>query len=218
MKKRILCYGDSLTWGYYPIKGTRISQRWPQIMAEDLGDEYVVIEDGLNGRTTCLDKPWSCYRNGLSSLPYSLIAQKPIDLFILFLGTNDYSLIKNADEAFNCMENFIYHVINANIIYGKTSAQKIFEGKPEILFVIPGPIKNTNLSLEQQDQDKEVLISKLVQDKYEQLANKYHLHYIFAKDYAVGSDMDGVHYMPEEHVKLGHAMADKVKEIFGRLD
>ena len=50
--KRILCYGDSNTWGYRPILGTRCDSgtRWPARLASLTGRE--VAEEGLNGRTT----------------------------------------------------------------------------------------------------------------------------------------------------------------------
>ncbi|QGP50992.1 hypothetical protein PsalN5692_02465 [Piscirickettsia salmonis] len=52
--KTILCYGDSLTWGYNPENSGRCSfdQRWTGVLQENLGGDYRVIEAGLNGRTT----------------------------------------------------------------------------------------------------------------------------------------------------------------------
>ena len=51
---RILCYGDSNTWGYIP--GTdhqRFSkeERWTGVLQTMLGDTYEIIEEGLNSRT-----------------------------------------------------------------------------------------------------------------------------------------------------------------------
>ena len=62
--KRILCFGDSLTWGYDPAKRVRFEEdsRWPCVMQAALGDDYKVIEEGQNGRTIyrCLPrKPYS---------------------------------------------------------------------------------------------------------------------------------------------------------------
>ena len=53
MKKRILCFGDSNTWGYNPVGGARYDDetRWPMRMQHVLGNDYSVIEEGLNGRT-----------------------------------------------------------------------------------------------------------------------------------------------------------------------
>lgn len=41
-RKRILCYGDSNTWGYIPEIGTRYEEdmRYPGVLAAELGREY----------------------------------------------------------------------------------------------------------------------------------------------------------------------------------
>ena len=82
--KTVLCYGDSNTWGYNP-RGGRFDYtiRWPTVMASllnkgatgplqgkpDSGDcPYWVVEEGLNGRTTCLEDPIEGDRNGLRQL------------------------------------------------------------------------------------------------------------------------------------------------------
>ena len=51
--KRILCYGDSNTWGFIPGSGKRYPSdvRWTGVMSKALGEEYEVIEAGLNGRS-----------------------------------------------------------------------------------------------------------------------------------------------------------------------
>ncbi len=57
--KTILCYGDSLTWGYDPRDGTRypFNQRWPGVLQQELGNGFRVIEEALSGRTTFVDSP-----------------------------------------------------------------------------------------------------------------------------------------------------------------
>ena len=54
MGKRILCIGDSNTWGYIPGSGERYEKnvRWTGKLAQMLGENYEVIEEGMNGRTT----------------------------------------------------------------------------------------------------------------------------------------------------------------------
>ena len=50
-KFRILCFGDSNTFGYIPGRGGRYDRhtRWPGRLQELLGSEYQVIEEGLCG-------------------------------------------------------------------------------------------------------------------------------------------------------------------------
>ena len=89
--KRILCYGDSNTWGNIPADGRRYPAdvRWTGVAAKLLGDGYSIIEEGLNGRTTSFDDYYVDCRNGRKGLGYALCAHAPIDLIVVSLGTND---------------------------------------------------------------------------------------------------------------------------------
>lgn len=91
MEKVILCYGDSNTWGYNPATAKRFPReiRWTGRLQALLGKEYVVIEEGLNSRTVVWDDPVNGYRSGFSYLIPCLDSQKPVDLVIVMLGTND---------------------------------------------------------------------------------------------------------------------------------
>ncbi|MFO7848397.1 MAG: SGNH/GDSL hydrolase family protein [Spirochaetia bacterium] len=89
--KRILCYGDSNTWGNIPISGARYGEdiRWPGVLAALMGPDYRVIEEGLNGRTTVFEDPLQEGRNGKTYLLPCLLSHRPLDIVILMLGTND---------------------------------------------------------------------------------------------------------------------------------
>src|SRR3989344_7007518 len=89
--KRILCYGDSNTWGYIPATAKRhpVGIRWTSLLQEKLSSDYEIIEEGLNSRTTDMDDPKHIGKNGLIYLRPCLETHDPIDLIILFLGTND---------------------------------------------------------------------------------------------------------------------------------
>jgi lysophospholipase L1-like esterase len=92
--RSILCYGDSNTWGFVPgTEGERFpwDVRWPGVLQAELGSEYRVIEEGLSGRTTVLENPLEPYRNGREYLIPCLQSHQPIDLVVIFLGTNDLS-------------------------------------------------------------------------------------------------------------------------------
>ena len=97
MKKHILCLGDSNTHGYCADPadcadgGIRFNEdeRWTKLLQKYLGEDYLVIEEGLSGRTTCFSDPLF---EGLSALEYihpCLKSHEPIDLLIIMLGTND---------------------------------------------------------------------------------------------------------------------------------
>lgn len=138
MKKHILCFGDSNTHGYCADPadcadgGNRFNEneRWTCLLQKSLGNEYLVIEEGLGGRTTIFDDP---YHEGLSGLDYitpCLLSHEPIDLLIIMLGTNDAKARFNANAA-----NIS---VGLQRLITKAKATNAWgNGKPNILVVAP---------------------------------------------------------------------------------
>jgi lysophospholipase L1-like esterase len=63
--------------------------RWPARLATALADEADVIAEGLNGRTATIESPVAEGRNGLPYLVRCLRSHAPVDLLVIYLGTND---------------------------------------------------------------------------------------------------------------------------------
>ncbi|GAB4071933.1 SGNH/GDSL hydrolase family protein [Barrientosiimonas marina] len=91
MQKRIVCFGDSNTWGYDAENEVRFSEtvRWPCRLQQWLGDAYQVIEEGLMGRTSVCDDPLNEGLNALNYIYPCLKSHAPLELVIIMLGTND---------------------------------------------------------------------------------------------------------------------------------
>jgi len=90
--KTVLCYGDSLTWGYNAEGPSRhaLEDRWPSVLQGELGDGVRVIAEGLNGRTTAFDDHTAgADRNGARVLPTVRGTHAPLDLIVILLGSND---------------------------------------------------------------------------------------------------------------------------------
>ncbi len=90
-KRRILLYGDSNTWGLDADTGSRYDDdfRWTMKLAKLLGDDYMVVEEGLCGRTTVFDDPLFEGLNGFTHLSVALASHSPLDMLVIMLGTND---------------------------------------------------------------------------------------------------------------------------------
>ena len=135
MKKRILCYGDSNTWGYDAFTDGRFPDevRWTGRLSRLLGPSCTVIEEGLCGRTTVFDDPLNEGLSGLSYLCPCMMSHAPLDLLIVMLGTND------------CKARF--SLTPRNIACGMKrlliKAQQVpaWRNRPQILLVAPGPIQ-----------------------------------------------------------------------------
>jgi lysophospholipase L1-like esterase len=85
---RIVCYGDSNTWGYIPGSGERYDPtiRWTGRLQQALGDGFEIIEEGLNSGTTIIDDPNYESKNGAAYLKSCLQSHYSLDIVILMLG------------------------------------------------------------------------------------------------------------------------------------
>ena len=97
MKKHIVCFGDSNTHGYCADPadcadgGARFneSERWTCLLQKALGEEYLVLEEGLSGRTTVFADPLHESMDAVSVAYPVLMSHEPVDLLVIMLGTND---------------------------------------------------------------------------------------------------------------------------------
>ena len=98
-KFQILCYGDSNTWGCNPADGTRYPAdvRWTGVLADSLGEEYHIIEEGLNGRTSVYEDPVEDILSGIAYFKPCLASHMPLDCVVVMLGTNDILLTMDPD-------------------------------------------------------------------------------------------------------------------------
>ena len=135
--KTILCYGDSLTWGY-SAEGPRrhaLEDRWPSVLQAALDAEINVIAEGLNGRTTAFDDHTAdADRNGARVLPTLLSSHSPLDLVIILLGTNDMKPFISG-HAFGSKQGVERLV---EIVRG--AAYPLDAAAPQVLIVSPPPL------------------------------------------------------------------------------
>ncbi len=138
MVRTILCYGDSNTWGYSPENGERLApgERWPGVLGARLGASARVVEEGLNGRTSVFDVPGEPILNGRPFLPVCLASQAPIDVVVIYLGTNDVWLpsVSAIDAAVGVGEL-------AGIVAESESGPG--SAAPGVLVVVPPPFAET---------------------------------------------------------------------------
>jgi len=210
-KKRILCYGHSLTWGTSPEIGKRhgVQDRWPAVLAAHLGDRADVIAEALPGRTTAFDNPTSRDNlNGASMLPALLASHHPLDLIIIMLGTNDLThyVAGTAGAAMAGMRRLIQLVRTHEVPYGERHGIV-----PDILIIAPQPLVEVG---------HPVFIGQVAQSKqiapyYRMLADEYDCGFFDAGTVAQTSSLDGVHLDAENTVRLGEALVEVVENRLG---
>lgn len=204
--KTILCFGDSNTYGYIPGSGKRynIQTRWPRLLANLLGGEYDVVEEGLSGRTTAfrdLIEPGRC---GLDTILPCVMSHEPLDVIVLMLGTND--------------TKSRFHVTAQEIGYGMEELiMKIGgyyhyrEGMPQILLVSPVPLGDMSDAVEFNEASRQK--SLLLADIYRQIADTFHCRFLDAGAVTEELGCDGIHLTPRGHAALAQAMAEKIRSI-----
>jgi lysophospholipase L1-like esterase len=201
----IVAFGDSNTWGYDPATGGRFprAQRWTGVLQRELGADFEVIAEGLNGRTTVHDDPIEPYRSGADALPPCLMSHAPVDLVILALGCNDLKK-RFSVSAFDIAEGAA-RLISLARAYGIGP-----DGRPpKILLIAPPPIaKLTNYAeMFEGGREKSVLLGQ----RYREIAGRGGVAFLDAGQVIRCSDLDGIHYEADQHELLGRAVAKAVR-------
>lgn len=210
--KSVLCFGDSLTWGYQAPNGERLplEARWPAVLQAALGSQVHVIAEGLNGRTTAFDDytvPED--RNGARILPTLLGTHAPLDLVILLLGSNDMKP-QVAGDAFSssCGMRRLIQIVRSHP-YREGFAV------PDILIVSPPHICESAdpffASLFAGGIAESRQLGLLLAD----LADDSECGFFDASGVAKATSLDGVHLDAENTKAIGQALEPVVRLMLG---
>ena len=213
MKKRILCFGDSNTYGYRPNGGRYDDEtRWPMRLAKLLGGDYTVIEEGFGGRTTVFDDPVEGgYKSGADYLPPCLMSHNPLDLVILMLGVNDAKIRFNMTARTIGESNM--RLIQLTRLYGINAQGQ----PPEILLVSPAPIGDwiMETSFAEIFGPKSPEVTRGLAAEYARYARLMRCGFLDAGQYATVSREDALHLTAEGHLSLAEGIREKVLEMLG---
>ena len=213
-KIRILCYGDSNTWGYIPASDHLrydINTRWTRLLAKRLGDSYEIIEEGLNSRTLISNdpRPGKEGKSGYDYLIPCLDSQDPIDLVILMLGTNElkYSNNKTPEEIGTILEEkFVKVILNRK--------SQISNKYPKLLIVTP-PLVNEDADEETKQKylnatEKSYKLNEI----YKEIAIKNNCYFVDNEGLTPG--IDGIHLNEEKHKLLAEKIYNKIAKIYNK--
>ena len=169
---RILCFGDSNTYGYDPrgFFGDRYGaeDRWVDLLAKQAG--HYCINAGANGR----EIPRNPYALRL------LTEHAPVDVFLVMLGTNDLLQSASAKEAADRMEAFL---------------NSLLPHCQQILLVAPPPMKRGAWV------PTDVLLAESIHlaEEYKLLAEKLNILFIDTSCWNTELTFDGVHFTEAGH-------------------
>ena len=169
---RILCFGDSNTYGYDPrgYFGDRYGaeDRWVDLLAKQTGWE--VINGGANGR--------EIPRN-----PYALrlpTEHTSVDIFLVMLGTNDLLQGTTATEAADRMEAFL---------------NQLLPHCKQILLVTPPPMKRGAWVPTDALVDESIHLA----EEYLILAERLDIPFVDTRQWNIELTFDGVHFTEAGH-------------------
>lgn len=215
--KRILCFGDSLTWGWIPVvEGVPTERfpsdvRWTGVLADQLGAGYEVIEEGLSARTTTADDPTDPRLNGSRYLPACLASHLPLDLVILMLGTND-TKVNLGRTPFDIASGM--GVLATQVLTSAGGVGTVYPA-PQVLIVAPPPLADMPHPWFD-------LVFEGGREKTDELARVYGALASFMKvpffdaGSVISTDgVDGIHFTEANNRDLGVALAEQVRTLLG---
>lgn len=189
VKKTVLCYGDSNTYGYDPrgFFGGRYDpeNRWCDILAKKTG--WQVVNCGENGRTLP-QHSWA-----YEDLENAILKYAPVPLMTIMLGTNDILMGYAAEVAqvAQSMEKLL---------------ERLEHRFPEttVLLIAPPSVRVGVPKLEEQ--------MKQLSGFYREMAQKRHLYFCDAGAWELPLAHDGVHLSEEGH----RIFAQKLLDFFSQ--
>lgn len=201
--KKIICYGDSNTFGFNPKNGNRYDEntRWTGVLSHILSNEYEVKEEGCNNRTGFFENSDGVFQSGQIYLPQCLEKNKNFDIFIFALGTNDLQKFYTIDEKVvkEGLKNLISYInkINSGI---------------RIILITPVLLNETALSgtFSYQFDKKSIELSFWIQDIYKNFAVENEIEMLNLNEFVVPSTIDGLHFEPKEHTIIAKVIAKQI--------
>lgn len=203
--KKILCFGDSNTYGYIPNNGARYDKntRWTGVLSLLSHGKFEIIEDGCNNRTAFAANSAGKIFTGYEILPELLTDD--FDAVVLAIGINDTQFLYNLSsiEIASGVEKLI------NIVKVKSPQAKILLVAPSIL---TDDVLNGNFAclFDRTSIEKSRQLPLL----YKKIAEKQNIEFFDLNSVAKTSSLDGLHYAPEQHLKIAQAIFTILSELF----
>ena len=199
VERRIVCCGDSNTYGYDPrswMGGRYPPQiRWTDQL-EALSPGRRVINLGENGREIPR-RPWELQR-----LEEALRRAAPVDVLTVMLGGNDLlqMAVPQAEQVSRRMEALLAWLEMRRGQWGEST---------RLLLVAPPPMRRGAWV----DQDALVEESRRLGECYRALAQGRGIPFADAGAWEVELAFDGVHFTPRGHLAFARGMDGALKEL-----
>lgn len=203
--KKILCYGDSNTFGFNPTDNSRYDEntRWASVLQKILGEEYKIVNEGMCDRTGFVNNPKGYMFSGPKHFPKIISKAEDIDLLILWVGSND--LQNQYDISMGAVEK------------GLETLVKLGVEKAKNIIIIPSVILSEKVlagPFSFQFNETSVVKSRKVGKIFRTIANVYKCAFFDVNKIVAPSDFDGLHYDENGHKLIAENLAEFIKQKF----
>lgn len=203
--KKVLCFGDSNTYGFVPEKCTRYDKntRWTGVLQALCGSDFSIIEGGCNNRTAFVDNPAGAEQTGYKILP-EYFTKDYFDIVVLAIGINDLQLFfrPTLEEFEQGIEKLI-------------KITKDLSPNAKIILVCPSKldlagIKSGVFSF----QFDEISVEKSyhLPQIYKKLAEKHACKLVDLNEIVKVSPLDGLHFSAESHKTIAENLYKNLKQ------
>ena len=203
--KKILCYGDSNTFGFVPEDGSRFDAdaRWTGVLQKILGRDYLIIEEDACDRTGFVHNPKGDLYSAQNHFPVLMSKNMDIDILILAIGSNDMQFQYNID--FSTVEKGLENLIKTAKI------------KTDNIILIPPVILDNNVlngGFSFQFDKTSIKKSQKVGDIYKKIAQIFDCLVFDINEFVRPSNIDGLHYDRKSHSLVAKNLAEIIHTGF----
>lgn len=205
---KMLFFGDSNTWGYDAKDASRQKNRFTQLIKERF-DEHEIIEEGLCGRTICLDDPYDDDRNGAKMISMVLKTHAPIDVVFIMLGTNDAKrqFSTNSISLEKGIRTLLYRALNPEIY---RDGSKV----PQFFVVCPPKMNRDGLKNERTQTNFGQIGFEILNNSKPYLEKGCSgLGVDVIDTNVVAGNIDGIHMDESGHRKVADALISVIQEL-----
>ncbi len=195
--KKIICFGDSNTYGYNPKDGSRYpkSIRWTGLLSKNLENKYTVVEAGLNDRNCFINHQGGALYVGHSAILDYL--DNDISLIVFALGINDLQFKYNVN--LDDFKTGLLYTLNKIKLYKK------------ILLCPPCLTKDVLYgNFAHQFDIKSIEKSKKLSEIYKEISKKTNSDFIDLNNIVKVSPIDGLHLDPVQHRLIANCLTEKI--------
>lgn len=203
--KKVLCFGDSNTYGFIPQSGLRYDKntRWTGVLQSLCGSDFSIIEGGCNNRTAFIDNPAGIEQTGYKILPKYLKAEY-FDIIILAIGVNDLQLffkptLKEFEQGIEKLVQITKELSPKSKIILTCPAKLNLDGINNGIF---------NFQFDEISVEKSYHLPQI----YKKLAEKHACKLVDLNEIAKVSPLDGLHFSAESHKTIAENLYKNLKQ------